>query len=336
MARDLSHRGFWQVPRHRLAGFVLGLLALVAVGANLLASDLPLYVELDGRSYVLACVTRPAGLGGLRNADLEKLVGGRVRHLVQPPVPFGPLQTDITVRPLSRPDRTHWLGTDRVGRDVLARLIHGARTSLAVGLLATALAALVGLGIGALAGFTGGWTAAVLGGAMEVVQTFPVLFLLLGVMALAPDAGLLVLIAVLGLTRWIEMGRLARAEAMRVRAQEYVLAARALGSTARRIFFVHVLPAALGPVLVSASLEVGTLVLIESALSFLGFGVPAPTASWGELLSQARSQPGAWWLAVAPGVCIFAVVAACNVLGEGAREAASRGPEASAPGLPGR
>lgn len=316
-ARSLARR-FWARRRHRIAAAVLALFGLLALAAPVLASDLPLAVTLDGQRYWLPCLTRPPALAGLTNARLQRLQG-RVDGLWLPPIPFGPAQTDL-LHALAPPSGQHLLGTDRVGRDVASRLIHGGRASLAVGLFATLFAALVGLLVGALAGFLGGAWDAVLARAMEVVQTFPVLFLLLGVMALAPGAGLWTLIAVLGLSRWIEMGRLARAEALRVRSLEYVLAARALGSSERRTFALHVLPAAAGPVLVSASLAVGGMVLIESALSFLGFGVPPPTASWGELLAQARATPNAWWLATGPGLSIFLVVAGCNVLGEGLRE----------------
>jgi len=321
-SRDRRPRGrYWDLWRHRAAAAVLAGFVAAALGADLLASRLPLAVVLDGQRYWLPCVTHPIALRGVDNAMLARLPRARVRGLWLPPVPFGPNQTDITTAPLSRPSRTHWLGTDQAGRDVMARVIHGARVSLAVGLLATALAAVLGLGLGALAGFVGGGVDAVLDRLMEVVQTFPVFFLLLCVMALVPRAGVGVLIAVLGGTRWIEMGRLARAEAMRVRALDYVAASRAMGASERRTFAIHVLPSAAGPVWISASLAVGSMVLMESALSFLGFGIPPPTASWGELLSQARAMPSAWWLSLAPGLCIFAVVAACNVLGEGLREA---------------
>lgn len=312
---------FWRRPRHRLAAGVLALFVGLALGADLLASDLPLAVRLDGALYLLPAVTRPVALRGEDNGSLARLRGTRVALLLLPPLPQGPLQTDVHAPPLSAPSRRHLLGTDGVGRDVLARLIHGARASLAVGLCATLIAAAVGLLLGALAGFAGGAVDALLSRGMEVVQTFPALLLLLCAMALYPHAGMGVLIVVLGLTRWVEMGRQARAEAGRVAAQEYVLAARALGSPERRTFVVHVLPAAAGPVLVSASLAVGSTILLESALSFLGFGTPPPAPSWGELLGQARGTPAAWWLALPPGLCIFLVVSACNVLGEGLRHA---------------
>jgi peptide/nickel transport system permease protein len=312
---------FWQRPRHRISVAVLGAFIALAFGADLVAGDLPLWVKLDGTLYLAPAVLRPVALRAHDNASLSALQGTRVTALLRPPIAMGPLQSDLHAPPLSPPSRRHLLGTDGVGRDVLARLIHGTRVSLAVGLCATMLAALIGLLLGAVAGFAGGAVDAVLARAMEVVQTFPALLLLLCVMALYPHAGLGVLIAVLGLTRWVELGRQARAEAARVRVQEYVLAARALGSPERRTFVVHVLPAAAAPVLVSASLAVGSIILVESALSFLGFGVPPPAPSWGELLGQARGSPAAWWLALPPGLCIFLVVSACNVLGEGLRHA---------------
>ncbi|MBS2030263.1 MAG: ABC transporter permease [Deltaproteobacteria bacterium] len=311
---------YWARPRHRIAVGLLVLFMGAALLADALASDLPLYLELDGTRFVLPCLTHPLPLRGLDNAALQKLPANRVGALWLPPIPFGPARTDVTAA-LAPPSSTHWLGTDSVGRDVLARVVHGARVSLAVGLLSTALATLIGLLLGALAGYGGGVTDVLLARSMEVVQTFPALFLLLGLLALVPSAGIVTLIAVLGLTRWVEMGRLARAETLRVRTLDYVLAARALGSPPWRTFAIHVLPAAAGPVLIASSLLVGSMVLLESSLAFLGLGAPPPTASWGELLSQARGAPAAWWLTLGPGTCIFLVVVGCNVLGEGLREA---------------
>jgi peptide/nickel transport system permease protein len=237
-----------------------------------------------------------------------------------PPVPFSPNSIDLRAR-LEPPTRRHLLGTDDLGRDILARMIHGARVSLAVGFFATAIALVVGSILGALAGYYGGVADWIVSRVIEVVLCFPFLFLVLGIVALFKPSMATIMIA-LGLTSWTSEARYIRGEFLRIRDVEFAQAARASGARDARIIFRHLLPNALAPMLVSASFGVAVAILTESALSFLGLGVPLPTASWGSMLSKAYEHiEYAWWLIAFPGMAIFTTVAAFNIVGERFREA---------------
>jgi len=236
------------------------------------------------------------------------------------PVPYGPNDVDIVHR-LEKPSPQHRLGTDDLGRDVTARMIHGARISLTVGFTATAISLIVGSILGALAGYYGGAADWIVSRLIEVVLCFPFLFLVLGIVALFKPSLYTIMIA-LGLTSWTTEARFVRGEFLRIRELDFAHAARASGARDVRIIFRHLLPNALAPVLVSASFGVAAAILIESALSFLGFGVPVPTASWGSILSIAEEHiQYAWWLALFPGVAIFLTVAAFNIIGDRFRDA---------------
>jgi peptide/nickel transport system permease protein len=213
----------------------------------------------------------------------------------------------------------HLLGTDTTGRDVLARAIHGARVSLAVGCLATALLMGIGVTIGALAGYFGGRLDLVLSRGIEVVVSFPLLFLVLVAVAfLGPSLWNVVL--VLGCVGWTGVARLTRSEFQRQRELEYVSAARALGFGWPRIVVRHVLPNALGPLLVAATFSVAGAILVEAALSFLGYGVRVPTPSWGALTSESRELSN-WWLQLFPGLFLFATVLCVQLVGDALRDA---------------
>ena len=310
--------------RGRLALATLVALGLIAAGADLLASDLPLAIELDGQRHWLPMLTRPVALRGATQQSLEL----KAQWLVKTPVPWGPNQT-FAANPLQRdspppwaPDEAHWLGTDELGRDVLARLIHGARVSLTVGLLSVALCVVIGLFLGGLAGSYGGRVDAVISRLTELMITFPTLFFVLAVLGLLRTTSLVPLVLVIGLTRWTDIARLVRAEVLKLKELDFVTASRALGLSEGRILVRHLLPNALSAVLVAATFGVASAILLESALSFLGLGAPPPTASWGELLAQAHrylTHPGAWWLAVFPGLCIAATVLALHELSEALR-----------------
>src|SRR5205814_3996501 len=206
---------------------------------------------------------------------------------------------------LRPPDHTHRLGTDDLGRDVFSRVIHGARVSLTVGFTATAISLAIGSLLGALAGYYGGVADWIVSRLIEIVLCFPFLLLVLGIVALFRPSFITIMIA-LGLTSWTTEARFVRGESLRIRDMEFAQAARASGARDSRIIFRHLLPNAFAPVLVSASFGVASAILIESALSFLGFGVPVPTASWGGILSIAEEHiQYAWWLALFPGVAIF-------------------------------
>lgn len=221
----------------------------------------------------------------------------------------------------SPPSATHWLGTNALGQDNFTRLLHGGQISIAVGLAAALVATAIGTLIGALAGFYRGWVDVVLMRATDVILSIPPLPLILLLSGFVrPTVPLLVLI--IGALGWMSTARLVRAEFLSLREREFVEAARALGSSNLRLIWLHILPNALAPLIVSATLAVGHSILVESALSFLGFGVQPPTPSWGNLLNQARQWlDGAPWLAIPPGALILLTMLSVNFLGDGLRDA---------------
>ena len=233
--------------------------------------------------------------------------------------PHPPDRIDITKR-LQPPGGSYILGTDEVGRDVLSRMLFGARISLLVGLSATLLAIVIGSALGAVAGYYGSVADWIVSRLIEVVLCFPFLFLVLGIVALFRPSLWTIMIA-LALTSWTTEARFVRAEFLRIRELEYAQAARASGARDPRIIFRHLLPNALAPVMVSSSFGVASAILTESALSFLGYGVALPTASWGSILSVAQEYIGfAWWLVLFPGLAIFTTVAAFNLIGDRLRD----------------
>lgn len=221
---------------------------------------------------------------------------------------------------LLAPSHQHPLGTDQLGRDLLSRMLFGARVSLAVGFVAVGVALLVGIAIGAIAGYFGGWVDSVAMRGVEIFQCFPTLFLILAAVAFL-EPSLANLMVIIGLTSWMGVARLVRAEVLSLSQREFILAARAIGASASRIIVRHLVPNAMAPILVSATLGIGSAVLVESALSFLGIGVQPPTPSWGNILSEGKATLGvAWWLTLTPGLAIFLVVLSCHLIGEGVRE----------------
>ena len=234
--------------------------------------------------------------------------------------PYDPNQIDLK-QVLMPPSPTHYLGTDTLGRDVLSRIIFGSRVSLKVGFVAVGLATLIGLFVGALAGYYGGWVDSALMRLVDLMLCFPAFFLILAVIAVL-EPSIWNIMAVIGLTGWMGVARLVRAEFLSLREREFVTAARALGAGDTRLILRHMLPNALAPVMVSATLGVAGAILTESALSFLGLGVQPPTPSWGNILTAGKDNIEiAWWLSVFPGLAILVTVMSYNLLGEGIREA---------------
>ncbi len=219
------------------------------------------------------------------------------------------------------PSAAHLLGTDQIGRDQLSRLLHGGRFSLQVGLAATTVAILLGTATGALSGYYGGALDNVLMRITDVMFTLPRLLLLLLIGALF-KLTIPLIIVLLGLTSWMGVARLVRASFLSLREKEFVEAARAIGVRDGRIIARHILPNALGPVIVAATLGVAGAILVESTLSYLGYGVQPPTPTWGNMLQNAQSEMyAAPWLAIFPGLLIFVTIMAINFVGDGLRDA---------------
>jgi peptide/nickel transport system permease protein len=234
--------------------------------------------------------------------------------------PYDPAAYDVK-QILLPPSGAHWFGTDQLGRDVLSRMLFGARISMAVGFISVGIAVVVGTLIGTLAAYYGRRVDEILMRFVDLMLNFPRFFLLLTLIALLRPS-IWVIMAVIGLTGWMGLARLVRGEILSLREREFVQGARALGAPDARIMFRHILPNALVPVLVSATLGVAGAILAESGLSFLGLGVQPPTPSWGNILIDGKANIEiAWWLSVFPGLAILVTVLAYNLLGEGLRDA---------------
>ena len=245
------------------------------------------------------------------------LLGALVLLAVLAPVvaPYGADVLDLAQR-RGAPSLSHWFGTDELGRDLLTRILFGARISLAIGLVSAALSAAIGVSVGALAGYAGGWLDALLMRVTDAMLAVPRLPLLM-ISAAVLDPSVPLLIVLVGAVGWMEMSRVVRAEVQSIATRDFVTAARALGAPSPRVVLWHVLPAVVPTAVVAMTIAVGRGILLESALSFIGVGVHPPTASWGNMLYQAQttmsSEP---WLGIFPGAFIFATVLCCNVLGD--------------------
>ncbi len=304
---------------------VVGLLALLALIADFVASDKPYYLELDGEAYspVLIDYGVRAGVASwpapLVNADFAEL-GARADAVWRAPIPYSSTRVDITDDVFEAPSARHWLGTDGLGRDVAAGMVHGVRVSLTIGLIVVAIQASIGILLGSLAGYYAGWVDLALSRLFELMLGIPTFFLIITVAAIFPPS-LYTIMVILGLTGWVGIARFIRAEFLKVRALDFVAAARSVGASDARVMLRHILPNAIAPVLVSMSFGVASAILAESSLSFLGIGVPQHLVTWGSILSVARANSFAWWLAVFPGLAIFITVTAYNLLGDGLRDA---------------
>jgi len=234
--------------------------------------------------------------------------------------PYDPTMINIE-EALMVPSSSHLLGTDQLGRDIFSRMVYGTRISLSIGLIAVGIAAIIGVALGSIAGYFGGKVDSIIMRFVDIMLCFPSFFLILAVVAIIGPSIYNIMI-VIGLTSWMGMARLIRAEVLSLKEREFVLAARSLGVSNTKIIIRHLIPNGIGPVLVSFVLGVAAAVLVEAALSFLGLGVQPPTPSWGNILMEGKATLGvAWWLIIFPGLAILITVLAFNLLGEGIRDA---------------
>ncbi|MGL4512230.1 MAG: ABC transporter permease [Lacipirellulaceae bacterium] len=340
-------RGYWaeawrRFRRRPLAMIALGyvaLMALVAVLSPAIAGTKPIVCQYKGNLYFPALgyfhkpwenpIFTKDRFRGVYSTALPKKDPQswavwplfyqdpyrRVRAGEWPDRPANPARDE------GSPSRLNPFGTDRVGVDVLAQMVHGTQRALFVGFVSMGLAATIGVVVGACAGYFGGWVDVVLSRLTEVVMCIPALVLILALIAVLERPTIWHLMAVLGVTGWTGIARLTRGEFLRLKQMDFVAAAQSVGVTRSGIMFRHVLRNALAPILVPVTFGVASAILTESALSFLGFGGAPPNPSWGILLSAGRSNMEMWWLIAFPGVAIFLTVLAYNLIGEGLQEA---------------
>jgi peptide/nickel transport system permease protein len=307
--------------------YIVLFLVFLAIFADFLAYSKPLYVTYKGETYFPVFKDYMVSMGlskwepvELININWKELDDkGQLESVVWTPIPYGPNELDLTNN-LSSPGGDHYLGTDAIGRDLLAGLIHGSRISLSVGIVAAGIAVLIGIMLGSLAGYYGGAVDITIMRFIEIMSNFPVFFLIIVIVAIY-GSSIWYVMAAIGFTSWTTDAKLIRGEVLKVRSMEYITAANSLGLNNTRIIFRHVLPNAIAPVLVSGAFAIAGAILTEAALSFLGFGVSATTVTWGSLINEARGTSTAWWLAIFPGFMIFISVVSYNLIGEGLRDA---------------
>lgn len=290
----------------------------IAVFQDFLAGDKPIILKYQN-DYYFPVLFRYNKFFGTDFKELETKLT-KNEFAVFPPVKYSPTENDL-LSVLTPPSKEHLFGTDDRGRDILSRMIHGARISLSIGFVAVGIAAVIGILLGSIAGYYGGTIDFIVSRLFEVMMTFPVFFLILTILAFR-DPSIYNIMIVIGATSWTGIARLIRGQFLQLRKFDYVDAAVALGGNDWRVMMKHMLPNSLAPVLVDISFGIAGAILVESGLSFLGFGVPPPEPSWGDILSQSqRYVDFAWWLVLFPGAAIFVTVTSFNLLGEGFRNA---------------
>ena len=347
--------GYWQnvwrqlkKNRQGMVGFIciLFLLCLATV-CPLVANDRPIVCTYQGElhfpampSYVDMLVPWVGARNNMKSFELfggypfsdfyPQLEGSTWKEVadsedmgfaIWPPIPWSPTQFNKDDGKLPPFTNGHILGTDDLGRDVLARLIHGTYVAWMVGVISMTIAASIGITLGLTAGYFGGWVDILLSRVVEIVICFPAFFLIIAVISFVP-ASIMNIMIVIGMIRWTGIFRLIRGEVLRVRNMDYIAAAMALGVRPRRIMWRHILPNAVSPVFVSIAFGIAGAVLVETSLSFLGFG-DQTVPSWGEVVSQGRLYiaQGLWHLTIFPGLAIFFMLTAFNLFGQGLRDA---------------
>ncbi len=328
---------YWSFVKHQfkknklavICLYIVILLVFVAIFADFLAYQKPIYTTYNGNTYFPVFKDYGVSMGitkwdppELININWKKLDDdGKLGFTIWPLITaYGPNEIDLA-HTLTKPGvGNHILGTDPIGRDLFSGLIHGSRISLSVGFVAAGIAVLIGVCLGAIAGFYGGTTDILIMRFVEIMTNIPTFFLILVIVAIY-GSSIWYVMAAIGFTAWTTDAKLVRGEVLKVRGMEYIVAANSVGLPNRRILIRHVLPNAIAPVLVSGAFAIASAILIEAALSFLGVGVKATTITWGSLINLAREASNAWWLAIFPGIAIFVTVVSYNLIGEGLRDA---------------
>jgi peptide/nickel transport system permease protein len=296
---------------------ILGLFALIGTFAELIAAPAPIVAFGSQGVEILPAVTSAEAYEDMSSADVDALHGDDAA--LWPPIRFGP-STISAAGPYAPSSGAHPLGTDAEGRDLAARIIYGARTALGLSLGAVLIGMLLGVALGGLAGMYRFWNDRLVR-LIETVDTFPAIIVVALVRAIEREPSLLSIVLAVALVRWAEVARLVRAMALRAAAEDYVLAAKALGCTPRRIFWKHMLPNAVGPVIVSSVFGVASVVLLEAAISFLEMGARQRGASWGETLAEGARSPEHLRLILAPGIALLATIAGSYLLADALRDA---------------
>ena len=345
--QEKPSRGFWaeawrRFKQRRMAMIALwyvGFLTVVAIFAPAIAGTRPIVCRYKGQLYfpvlyylksswqnpiflhdrVLESFPRKLQENDKESWAIWPLVYQnpyeRVKDNEWPGRPGNPSGID------GRPSRENFFGTTQAGVDVFAQMVHGTTIALLVGFVSMGIASTIGITLGATAGYLGGWIDTLLSRFMEVVMCIPTLVLILAIVAILEKPTIWHLMAIIGCTSWTSIARLTRAEFIKLRGMDFVVAAEALGVGRLRIMLRYILPNALAPVLVPITFGIASAILTESSLSFLGFGAPPPNPSWGTLLTSVRENLDAWWLGVFPGLAVFLAVLAYNLIGEGLQEA---------------
>ncbi len=322
---------------HRaMAGLVfVALMLLIMIFSPLIANDKPIICKYQGKIYAPGIVelfqSRGTSWHFIKNsAPFDKpwfdtkaaLAADEGSWAIWPLIPYGEFEidTDCGQWP-APPSKEHWLGTDNIGRDLASRMIHGTSVAVRVGFISMGIAACIGIFLGGLAGYFGGMVDMLISRAIEIVICFPLFFLILIIMVwLEPSINNVMI--VIGLTGWTGIARYTRAEFMRIKSADYVMAARSLGFGNRRIMFRHMLPNSLAPVMVSITFGIAGAILTEAGLSYLGFGVQPPAPSWGNILRAAFSNINtAPHMIYPPCVAIFLSVFSYNLVGDALRDA---------------
>lgn len=340
-------RGFWREAWRRFrarklsmaALIFVGFMGLVAVFAPAIVGTRPIVCKYKGRIYFPAMAYfNPRWENPIFTQDKFRRIYPQNLHDKDPqswaiwPLVYQdpyrrvrdgewPDQPGNPTGDQGAPNRYNLFGTTQTGIDVFAQLVHGTTIALLVGFVSMGIAALIGIAVGAAAGYFRGWVDMVLSRLIEVVMCIPTLVLILALLAILEKPTIWHMMAVLGCTGWTSIARLARGEFLKLRESDFVMAARGLGATHARIMFRHLLPNSLAPLLVPITFGIAGAILTESALSFLGFGAPPPNPSWGTLLNAGRTNLNLWWLVLFPGTAIFLTVLTYNLIGEGLQEA---------------